>query len=137
MKNKINLIAYILYSLILLILSFNYQIIININIAISSNFNNYGLVYSLLQYMEIIIFFIGYGITVTLFCIDIFNEFKYILIYSVVLSIFAVVIDWIIKRNVRGYEIFIFITSFICVIIGVVIQILFKIKQVKGEEDEK
>ena len=27
--------------------------------------------------------------------------------------------------------------SFICVIIGVVIQILFKIKQVKGEEDEK
>ena len=87
--------------------------------------------------LEIIIFFIGYGITVTLFCIDLFNEFKYILIYSIVLSIFAVVVDWIIKRNVSGYEIFIFITSFICVIIGVVIQILFKIKQVKGEEDEK
>ena len=137
MRSRISIIAYILYSLILLILSFNYEYINNINIAISGNFNNYTLIYNILKYIEIIIFFIGYGVTVTLFCIDLFTEFKYILIYSILLSIFGVVIDWIIKRNIIDYQIFIFITSFICVIIGVVIQIVFKIKQVKGEENEK
>ena len=72
MKSKINIIIYILYSLILLILSFNYQYVNNVNLAISNNFDNFNLVYNILKYTEIIIFYIGYGIIVTLFCIDIF-----------------------------------------------------------------
>ena len=61
MKSKINIIIYILYSLILLILSFNYQYVNNVNLAISNNFDNFNLVYSILKYTEIIIFYIGYG----------------------------------------------------------------------------
>ena len=137
MKSKINIIIYILYSLILLILSFNHQYVNNVNLAISNNFDNFNLVYSILKYTEIIIFYIGYGIIVTLFCIDIFNEFKYILIYSILLGVLAVILDLLIKSYISEYQIYIFITSLICVIIGIVIQILVKIKQVKGEENEK
>lgn len=137
MKSKINIIIYILYSLILLILSFNYQYVNNVNLAISNNFDNFNLVYNILKYTEIIIFYIGYGIIVTLFCIDIFNEFKYILIYSILLGVLAVILDLLIKSYILEYQIYIFITSLICVIIGIVIQILVKIKQVKGEENEK
>jgi hypothetical protein len=137
MKSKINIIIYILYSLILLILSFNYQYVNNVNLAISNNFDNFNLVYNILKYTEIIIFYIGYGIIVTLFCIDIFNEFKYILIYSILLGVLAVILDLLIKSYISEYQIYIFITSLICVIIGIVIQILVKIKQVKGEENEK
>lgn len=137
MKSKINIIIYILYSLILLILSFNYQYVNNVNLAISNNFDNFNLVYNILKYTEITIFYIGYGIIVTLFCIDIFNEFKYILIYSILLGVLAVILDLLIKSYISEYQIYIFITSLICVIIGIVIQILVKIKQVKGEENEK
>lgn len=137
MKSKINIIIYILYSLILLILSFNYQYVNNVNLAISNNFDNFNLVYNIIKYTEIIIFYIGYGIIVTLFCIDIFNEFKYILIYSILLGVLAVILDLLIKSYILEYQIYIFITSLICVIIGIVIQILVKIKQVKGEENEK
>lgn len=137
MKSKINIIIYILYSLILLILSFNYQYVNNVNLAISNNFDNFNLVYNILKYTEIIIFYIGYGIIVTLFCIDIFDEFKYILIYSILLGVLAVILDLLIKSYISEYQIYIFITSLICVIIGIVIQILVKIKQVKGEENEK
>lgn len=137
MKSKINIIIYILYSLILLILSFNYQYVNNVNLAISNNFDNFNLVYNIIKYTEIIIFYIGYGIIVTLFCIDIFNEFKYILIYSILLGVLAVILDLLIKSYISEYQIYIFITSLICVIIGIVIQILVKIKQVKGEENEK
>ena len=137
MKSKINIIIYILYSLILLILSFNYQYVNNVNLAISNNFDNFNLVYNILKYTEIIIFYIVYVIRVTLFCIDIFNEFKYILIYSILLGVLAVILDLLIKSYISEYQIYIFITSLICVIIGIVIQILVKIKQVKGEENEK
>lgn len=137
MKSKINIIIYILYSLILLILSFNYDFINNVNLAISNNFYNFNLVFNILKHFEVIIFFVGYGIVVTLFCIDIFNEFKYILIYSILLGVLAVIIDLLIKSYIAEYQIYIFITSLVCVIIGIVIQILVKIKQVKGEENEK
>ena len=137
MKSKINIIIYILYSLILLILSFNYQYVNNVYLAISNNFDNFNLVYNIIKYTEIIIFYIGYGIIVTLFCIDIFNEFKYILIYSILLGVLAVILDLLIKSYILEYQIYIFITSLICVIIGIVIQILVKIKQVNGEENEK
>ena len=137
MKSKINIIIYILYSLILLILSFNYDFINNVNLVISNNFDNFNLVFNILKYFEVIIFFVGYGIVVTLFCIDIFNEFKYILIYSILLGVLAVIIDLSIKSYIAEYQIYIFIISLVCVIIGIVIQILVKIKQVKGEENEK
>lgn len=137
MKSKINTIIYILYSLILLILSFNYDFVNNINIAISNYFDNFNLVYNILKYLEIVIFYIGYGIIVCLFCIDIFKEFKYILIYSVLLSTLGVIIDLVIKSFISNFEIYFFITAMICVIIGIVIQILIKIKQVKGDKYEE
>lgn len=137
MKSKLNVIVYILYSLILLILSFNYDFVNNVNLAISNNFNNFTLAYNILKYLEIIIFYIGYGIVVTLFCIDMFKEFKYILIYSILLGVLAVIIDLLIKSFVTNYQIYIFITSLVCVIIGIVIQIMVKIKQVKGEDNEE
>lgn len=137
MKSKLNVIVYILYSLILLILSFNYDFVNNVNLAISNNFNNFTLAYNILKYLEIIIFYIGYGIVITLFCIDMFNEFKYILIYSILLGVLAVIIDLLIKSFITNYQIYIFITSLVCVIIGIVIQIMVKIKQVKGEDNEE
>lgn len=137
MKSKINTIIYILYSLILLILSFNYDFVNNINIAISNYFDNFNLVYNILKYLEIVIFYIGYGIIVCLFCIDIFKEFKYILIYSILLSTLGVIIDLVIKSFISNFEIYFFITAMICVIIGIVIQILIKIKQVKGDKYEE
>ena len=137
MKSKLNVIVYILYSLILLILSFNYDFVNNVNLAISNNFNNFTLAYNILKYLELIIFYIGYGIVVTLFCIDMFKEFKYILIYSILLGVLAVIIDLLIKSFVTNYQIYIFITSLVCVIIGIVIQIMVKIKQVKGEDNEE
>lgn len=137
MKSKINVIIYMVYTIVLLILSFNYNFINNINLAISNNFDNYNLIYNVLKYTEIIIFNVGYGICVTLFCIDMFNEFKYILIYSILLSTLAVIIDLMIKSFIGDYQINIFISSIICVIIGVVIEILVKIKQVKGGKYEE
>lgn len=137
MKSKINIIIYMVYTLVLLILSFNYDFINNINLALSNNFENYNLVYNILKYTEIIIVYVGYGICVTLFCIDMFNEFKYILIYSILLSILIVIIDLMIKSFIGDYQINIFISSIICVIIGVAIEILVKIKQVKGGKYEE
>ena len=137
MKSRINIIIYMVYTLVLLILSFNYDFINNINLALSNTFENYNLVYNILKYTEIIIVYVGYGICVTLFCIDMFNEFKYILIYSILLSILTVIIDLMIKSFIGDYQINIFISSIICVIIGVAIEILVKIKQVKGGNYEK
>ena len=137
MKSKINIIVYILYSLILLILSFNYEFVNNVNLAISNNFNNFNLVYNIFKYLEMVIFYIGYGVVVTLFCIDIFSDFKYILIYSILLGMLAVIIDLLIQSYIANYQIYIFITSLICVIIGIVIEVMVKIKQVKGEENEE
>ena len=137
MKSKINIIVYILYSLILLILSFNYEFVNNVNLAISNNFNNFNLIYNIFKYLEIVIFYIGYGVVVTLFCIDIFSDFKYILIYSILLGMLAVIIDLLIQSYIANYQIYIFITSLICVIIGIVIEVMVKIKQVKGEENEE
>lgn len=137
MKSKINIIIYMVYTLVLLILSFNYDFINNINLALSNTFENYNLVYNILKYTEIIIVYVGYGICVTLFCIDMFNEFKYILIYSILLSILTVIIDLMIKSFIGDYQINIFISSIICVIIGVAIEILVKIKQVKGGKYEE
>lgn len=137
MKSKINIIIYMLYSVILLILSFNYEFINNINLAISNNFENFNIIFKVLTFTEIIIFFVGYGICTTLFCIDLFDDFKYIVIYSLLLSVLAVIIDLLIKSYIGTYQIYIFITSLICVIIGIVIQLIVKVNQVKGEEDEK
>jgi len=137
MKSRINVIIYILYTLILLILSFNYDFINNINLAISNNFENYNLIYNILKYVEVIIIYIGYGICTTLFCIDVFNEIKYIVIYSILLSVLIVIIDLVVKSYIGDYQIYIFISSIICVIIGVVIQLLVKVNQVKGDKYEK
>lgn len=139
MKSKFSLIILILYSLLLIIFAFNVDYIKNINLTIMNSLScsSPTLLYNIIKYTEIIIFYIGYGICITLACIDNIIKFKYILIYSFLLSVLGVIISVVIKSFITSVDFNAFIISLLCVILGVCIEMGVKIKQIKGGKYEK
>lgn len=139
MKNRLSTIILILYVLILIILSFNTDFVKNVNVSIinSLKIDNPTTAYHILTYIETSIFYVGLGICVTLVCIEYFSTFKYILIYSIVLSLSLVILDILIKSFYQEINFISFIVSLISVLLGVAIQIFVKTKQIKGGKYEK
>ncbi len=139
MKNKLSTIILILYVLVLIILSFNADFVKNVNVSIISllKIDNPTTAYHTITYIETAIFYIGLGICVTLVCIEYFKTFKYILIYSVILSLSLVILDILIKSFYQEINFVNFIVALFSVLLGVAIQIFVKIKQIKGGKYEE
>lgn len=136
MKNRLSTIVLIVYSIILFIFSCSTNFVDVVNIAISNSFNNSTVIYNVLTYLEVFILFLGFGICMTIFCIDNFKQFKYIITYSFILSILAVIVDMVIK-SFTYIDFYRMIIALIAAIVGVIVEILLKIKQVRGDKDEE
>lgn len=139
MKNKFSIVILILYSVLLIILSINSDKVngFTLSLAAMISKNNYYLIYDILHYTELVIFYGGFAITITVVCIEYFDTFKYILIYSVLLNMFAIVIVLVIKSFTKDFNYIDLLVSIIIVLLGIGLEILVKIRQIKGEKDEK
>lgn len=139
MKNKFSVVILILYSLLLMIFAFNTEYINNVNLSIVNmlSVNNPIVILNIIKYLELAIFYIGYGISLTLVCIEYISTFKYIVIYSTLFSILSVIIVLLIKSFYIRIDFYNFIISLFCVILGVIMEILVKIKQIRGGKYEK
>ena len=139
MKNKFSLIVVCLYTLILILLSFSYEFIDNVNLSIISklSLSNPLLAYKILKYTETVILYIGYGICMMICCCEYFSKFKDMLLFSISLSILMVILDLAIKSFYINIDFIYSTIALICVIIGKGIEILVKMKQARGEKDEK
>lgn len=133
MKNKFGSIILSLYVLLIIIFSFNPTFIDNVNLSIvnifTNNVNKFNIIYDIIHYVELFIFYLGFSVCVTVVCIDNFDQFKYILIYSIILSLLVAIISMTIKSFYVSIHFFDILTILISIIIGISIEIIFKIKQ--------
>lgn len=139
MKIKFSVVILILFSLLLIIFAFNNDKINDVTLSLAATLskNNYNLVYNILHYFELIVFYGGFSIVLTIVCIEYFASFKYILIYSILLNMLAVVIVLIIKSIIGSIDYYDLLVSIISILFGVSFEILLKIKQIKGEKNEE
>lgn len=139
MKSKFSVVILILFSLLLIIFAFNNDKINDVTLSLAATLskNNYNLVYNILHYFELIVFYGGFSIVLTIVCIEYFASFKYILIYSILLNMLAVVIVLIIKSIIGSIDYYDLLVSIISILFGVSLEILLKIKQIKGEKNEE
>lgn len=139
MKSKFSVVILILFSLLLIIFTFNNDKINDVTLSLAATLskNNYNLVYNILHYFELIVFYGGFSIVLTIVCIEYFASFKYILIYSILLNMLAVVIVLIIKSIIGSIDYYDLLVSIISILFGVSFEILLKIKQIKGEKNEE
>lgn len=139
MKNKFSIIILILYSLLLIIFAFNTEYINNVNLSIVNmlSVNNPITILNIIKYFELAIFYIGFGICLTLVCIEYISTFKYIVIYSVLFSVLSIVLVSVIKSFYIRIDFYNFIISLLCAILGVIIEIFVKIKQIRGDKNEE
>lgn len=141
MKNKKSYIVLAVYIIILVIFAFNNKFINDVNISIvglifKENKNLDALI-NVLWYTELVIMYCGLGIIFTLVCIDSFPNFKYILIYSILLSILGIIIVLLIKSfylSINFIDVIVMLSS---AFLGILIEMLIKIKQVRGEKNEE
>lgn len=139
MKNKFCVIVLILYSLLLIIFAFNTTFINNVNLSIINmlSLKNPIIVLNAIKYIELVVFYIGYGICITLVCIEHISKFKYIVIYSILLSVLSVILVLVIKSFYVRVDFYNFIISLLCAIIGVIVELFVKIKQIRGDNNEE
>lgn len=139
MKNKFSLIIICLYTLILILLAFSNEFIESLNWSIISKFSldNPLVGYKILKYTETGILYICYGILMMLFCIDFFDKFKYILLYSILLSLLLVIINVLIKSFYMDIDFLNSLIAIISVLLGIGIELLVKLKQIRGENNEE
>lgn len=141
MKNKKSYIVLAVYIIILVIFAFNNKFINDVNISIVGLIfkknKNFDVLINVLWYTELIIMYCGLGIIFTLVCIDSFPNFKYILIYSILLSILGIIIVLLIKSfylSINFIDVIVMLSS---AFLGILIEMLIKIKQVRGEKNEE
>lgn len=141
MKNKKSYIVLAVYIIILVIFAFNNKFINDVNISIVGLIfkenKNFNALINVLWYTELVIMYCGLGIIFTLVCIDSFPNFKYILIYSILLSILGIIIVLLIKSfylSINFIDIIVMLSS---AFLGILIEMLIKIKQVRGEKNEE
>lgn len=141
MKNKKSYIVLAVYIIILVIFAFNNKFINDVNISIVGLIfkenKNFDALINVLWYTELVIMYCGLGIIFTLVCIDSFPNFKYILIYSILLSILGIIIVLLIKSfylSINFIDVIVMLSS---VFLGILIEMLIKIKQVRGEKNEE
>lgn len=139
-KNKFNIFAIVLYVLVLVILSFISKYIINMNLSIASfmskDIDTINLIADILKYVELFIFYVGLGIMVTIVCIDYLDTFKSIVFYSIICCLFLAVLATTIKSFFIDLDFIAVIDTFVSVLIGFGIEILIKIKQIRGGKYE-
>lgn len=141
MKNKKSYIVLAVYIIILVIFAFNNKFINDVNISIVGLIfkknKNFDVLINVLWYTELVIMYCGLGIIFTLVCIDSFPNFKYILIYSILLSILGIIIVLLIKSfylSINFIDVIVMLSS---AFLGILIEMLIKIKQVRGEKNEE
>lgn len=141
MKNKKSYIVLAVYIILLVIFAFNNKFINDVNISIVGLIfkknKNFDVLINVLWYTELIIMYCGLGIIFTLVCIDSFPNFKYILIYSILLSILGIIIVLLIKSfylSINFIDVIVMLSS---AFLGILIEMLIKIKQVRGEKNEE
>lgn len=141
MKNKKSYIVLAVYIIILVIFAFNNKFINDVNISIVGLIfkknKNFDVLINVLWYTELVIMYCGLGIIFTLVCIDSFQNFKYILIYSILLSILGIIIVLLIKSfylSINFIDVIVMLSS---AFLGILIEMLIKIKQVRGEKNEE
>lgn len=141
MKNKKSYIVLAVYIIILIIFAFNNKFINDVNISIVGLIfkenKNFDVLINVLWYTELVIMYCGLGIIFTLVCIDSFPRFKYILIYSILLSILGIIIVLLIKSfylSINFIDVIVMLSS---AFLGILIEMLIKIKQVRGEKNEE
>lgn len=137
MKNKFLYVILILYLVLYMICLFSYDYITNINIAIanllSSNMERVQTLYHVFYEIECAIFYVGLGIVVTITSIEFNDKIKYIVLFSFLISLLLCVIALVIKSYKNNLNLIDSIIIFISIIIGVIIELLVKIKQVRNE----
>lgn len=139
MKNKLSTVILLLYSLLIVIFAFNNKMINDIVLSLASiiSTDKVNEWYNIVLYLFNFIIYLGYSITLTIVCIEYFKTFKYILIYSIVLNIFVIILVTLIKSFYISINYIAILISLISVLLGISIQILVKIKQIKGGKYEE
>ena len=139
MKNKLGSVILLLYTLLMFIFAFNNKMISDIILAISANISNNNVtdVYNIIYYIFIFIVYFGYAIILTIKCIEYLNSFKYILIYSILLTILLIILVSLVKSFYITINYIDLIISFISVFLGIGFEIIVKIKQIKGGKYEE
>lgn len=106
MKNKLSLVFLILYSVVYIILLASLEFLNNVNLQIasifSSNIDSINTIYNVIRIVEIIIFYGGFSIVITLNVITINDTLKYIILFSVLLSLLVCVVAMIIKTYISS-----------------------------------
>ena len=139
MKNRLSSVILLLFSVLMIIFACSDKVIhdITLYICVEISAENSNLWYNILYYAFIFIIFLGYAITLTIVCIEYFNEFRYILRYSILLNMLLVIIVTLIKSFYVTIDYIEVSISFIAILLGVFIQIMVKIKQIKGGKYEE
>ncbi|MCI5938630.1 MAG: hypothetical protein MRZ17_01835 [Acholeplasmataceae bacterium] len=137
MKNKISLIGLILYIVLYIILLFTNSYLININIYLASCLvNNMDKINGVAEYIyeiECFLFYIGLSIFITILCIERNNSIKYIIIFSILFSLVIDVFALIVKSYIATVSLINSIVIIVSSMLGVLIELLIKIKQVRRE----
>jgi len=139
MKSKLSTVILLLYTLLIIIFAFNNKMIDDIVLGLASkiSIDNVNVWYNIILYTFNVILYLGYSITLTITCIEYFKTFRYIIIYSVILNILVIILVTLIKSfymSINYIEVLIILIS---VLLGISIQILVKIKQIKGGKYEE
>ncbi len=137
MKNKLSLVFLILYSVVYIILLASFEFLNNVNLQIasifSSNIDSINTIYNIIRIVEIIIFYGGFSIVITLNVITINDTLKYIILFSVLLSLLVCVVAMIIKSYIRSINYMDTAVMVISSLLGVGITIVVTILQARKD----
>lgn len=137
MKNKITFVGFILYMVSFAIFLFVNTYITNINIylasLISSNTDKITTIAEIIYEIECGLFYLGMGIFITIMTIEKNDTIKYIIIFSILFSLLVCVVAFIVKSYVSNISLINCIVIILSSLVGVMIELLIKIKQVRSE----
>lgn len=137
MKNKVSLIGLILYIVLYVILLFTNTYLMNINIYLAScivkNTDKISVVAEYIYEIECFLFYTGLSIFITILCIERNNNIKYIIIFSILFSLVIDVFALIVKSYIVNVSLINSIVIIVSSMLGVLIELLIKIKQVRRE----
>lgn len=137
MKNKITLISFILYIVLFIIFLFTNTYITNMNIYIASlftsNTDKINTIKEIIYEIECGFFYLGLSILITILAIEKNNTIKYIILFSVLFSLLICVVALIIKSYISNISLINGIIILSSSLLGVGLELIIKIKQVRSE----
>lgn len=137
MKNKITLIGLIIYIIVFIILLCTNTYLMNINMYLASlivkDTDKISFVTEFIYEIECFLFYLGFSVFITIMSIENNSKIKYIIIFSILFSLVVDIIALIIKSYINNISLVNTLVIIGSSILGVIIELLIKIKQVRSE----